>query len=165
LKKFHVFFAFLHFCLKCFEYCSFKAIFKDKKHSVIDQKKCSGCCGCMSICPEKAISFHWSSGSDDVQKKVAQYASAVTKGKKALYFNFLINITRDCDCFHTKEPKLTEDIGILISQDPVAIDQASWDMTKDILGRIYPDIDPEIQLRDAERLGMGELRYKLKEAD
>ncbi len=154
-----------NFCLKCLKYCSFNAIFKEKKHCVIDEKRCAGCCGCMSICPEKAISFRWDSESKHIQEKIAGYAHTIVKNKKVLYFNFLINITRDCDCFHTREPKLTEDIGILIAQDPVALDQASWDMTREVLGRVYSEIDPEIQLFEAEHLGLGKRSYKIKEAD
>jgi uncharacterized Fe-S center protein len=119
----------------------------------------------MSICPEKAITFTWDSGSSDVQKKIARYAAAIMHGKRAVYLNFLTNITRDCDCFHTREPKLTEDIGILASRDAVAADQAGWDLTKAVLARVHPDIDPEIQLGEAEAAGLGKRAYELKEAD
>lgn len=152
-----------NFCLKCYEYCAFDAIEKEDEHCLIDEKKCSGCCGCMSICPEKAISFRWDSDSQDIQKKIARYASEIVKEKKSIYFNFLINITRDCDCFPSLEPKIMEDIGVLISRDPVAIDQAGWDFTKKVLGEVYHDIDPEIQLDEAERLGAGKKDYELKE--
>jgi len=153
------------FCLECFDYCRFEAIDKEKERCVIERKKCSGCCGCMSICPEKAIAFSWDSESSDVQKKIARYAAEIVRGKRTVYLNFLINITRDCDCFHTREPKLTDDIGIMISSDAVAIDQAGWDMTREVLSRVYPNIDPEIQLGEAQAAGLGERVYKMKEAD
>jgi uncharacterized Fe-S center protein len=119
----------------------------------------------MSICPEKAVAFSWDSESNHVQKKIAHYAAEIVKGKRNVYLSFLTNITRDCDCFHTREPKLTEDIGIMASNDPVAVDQAGWDMTKEVLGRAYPDIDPEIQLGEGQAAGLGERAYKIREAD
>ncbi len=154
-----------NFCLKCYDYCAFQAIVKKQEQCVIDEKKCSGCCGCMTICPEKAISFHWDSSSAEIQQKIVRYASDIIKEKKAIYFNFLLNITRDCDCFPTKESKITEDIGVLVSHDPVAIDQAAWDLTREALSRVHPDVDVEIQLTEAQRLGMGTMSYQLKEAD
>jgi len=52
------------------------------------------------------------------------------------------------------------DIGFMSSTDPVAIDQASYDMVvkqfggKDPFKEIYPYLSPEIQLAHAERLSL-----------
>ncbi|MGQ9701376.1 MAG: DUF362 domain-containing protein [bacterium] len=150
------------FCLKCYEYCAYNAIEKNKKYVQINQSKCTGCAGCMSICPERAIRFSWSAASDEVQKGIAQYTANLIKGKKVFYLNFLINITPDCDCLHTAEPVICPDIGILAGFDPVAIDQASYDLTRENIDRLRPDIDSSIQLYYGEKFEAGQRKYEIK---
>jgi uncharacterized Fe-S center protein len=72
------------------------------------------------------------------------------------------------------------DIGIVASNDPVAIDQASADLVNQAQGRkdssltknfqpgkdkfraLYPNVDWEIQLNYAEHIGLGTRDYELK---
>lgn len=151
------------FCLKCYEYCAFKAIKKSKKTVTIDHSVCTGCAGCMSICPEKAIRFSWDAASADVQVRVAQYAANVIRDKKIFYINFLINISPNCDCFHTNEPMIAPDVGILASFDPVSIDQACYDFVKKPIDKLYPDVDATLQLKYAEKFDAGERKYDIFE--
>ena len=44
------------------------------------------------------------------------------------YFNFLTQITPDCDCVGWGDAPVVPDIGILASRDPVAIDAESFDL-------------------------------------
>jgi len=149
-------------CLKCYDYCAFKAVKKAGKKVEIDKAVCTGCCGCMSVCPEHAIKFSWSAGASDVQKGIARYTANFIKGRKVFYINFLLKISPECDCFHSNEPLLCPDIGILAGFDPVAIDQASYDMTRAALEKIHPDVDPQEQLFFAEKFGAGERKYEIK---
>ncbi len=151
-----------NFCLKCYNYCAYNAIEKNQKYVQIDQNKCTGCAGCMSICPERAIKFSWSAASDEVQKGIAQYTANLIKGKKLFCLNFLTNITPDCDCLYTAEPVICPDIGILAGFDPVAIDQASYDLTREYIDKLRPDIDSSIQLYYGEKFNAGEKRYEIK---
>jgi uncharacterized Fe-S center protein len=150
-------------CYRCVEYCIYRAIEQVDKIPNINEEKCVGCCGCMSVCPERAIGFSWDAASSDVQQGIARYASNAIKGKAIIYFNFLINITPNCDCFHSNEPVIMPDIGILVSSDPVSIDQACYDMIKERLEEVYPNIDSQIQLVYAEKFGAGERVYEIKE--
>ncbi len=151
-----------NFCLKCYDYCAYNAIEKEKKNVQINQNKCSGCAGCMSICPVRAIKFSWSAASEEVQKGIAQYTANFVKNKRVFYLNFLTNITPDCDCLYNAEPPICPDIGILAGLDPVAIDQASYDMAKDHIDKMRPDIDSQIQLYYGEKFGAGERSYEIK---
>ena len=151
-----------NFCLKCYDYCAYNAIEKEKKTVQINHYKCSGCAGCMSICPQRAIRFSWSAASDEVQKDIANYSANLIKDKKIFYLNFLINITPDCDCLHTSEPPICPDVGILAGFDPVAIDRASYDMVKNDIDKLRPDIDSQIQLYYGEKFGAGECNYEIK---
>ena len=49
---------------------------------------------------------------------------------KIVYINTLKNMSVDCDCCAVAEDPCINDIGILISTDPVAIDAASLDLVK-----------------------------------
>ncbi len=151
-----------NFCLKCYNYCAYNAIEKEKRYVQINQKRCSGCAGCISICPQQAIKFFWNAASEEVQKGIAQYAANLIKDKKVFYLNFLINITPDCDCLYTAEPAISPDIGILAGYDPVAIDQASYDMVREPIDRIRPNIDPQLQLFYGERFNAGVRRYEIE---
>ena len=47
---------------------------------------------------------------------------------KAVYINVMKNLSVDCDCCAVAEDPCMKDIGVLASEDPVAIDQASLDL-------------------------------------
>jgi len=49
-------------------------------------------------------------------------------GHRIGYINFLLNITPDCDRAAWSDAPIVPDIGFLSSTDPVAIDQASYDL-------------------------------------
>ncbi len=149
-------------CFKCLAYCAFQAIKKTKDGLKIEQKLCTGCAGCMSICPENAIRFSWDAASSDLQKGIAKYAADVIKSKKVFYLNFLIDISPNCDCFHTNEPMIAPDIGILASFDPVSLDHACYDFVKKPIDRLYPEVDAEEQIRYAEEFGTGQMEYEIK---
>ncbi|MGB9720120.1 MAG: DUF362 domain-containing protein [bacterium] len=151
-----------NFCLKCYDYCAYSAIEKEKKYVQINHNKCTGCAGCMSICPQRAIKFSWSAVSDEVQKGIAEYSASLIRNKKVFYLNFLTNITPDCDCLHNAEPAICPDIGILAGFDPVAVDQASYDMAKEHIDKVRPDIDSQIQLFYGEKFKAGERSYEIK---
>jgi uncharacterized Fe-S center protein len=149
-------------CRKCLEYCLYHAIVEHKGDMIIDESKCVGCCGCMSICADRAIRFQWNQASKDVQKGIARYGARVIENKRVFYINFLINISPNCDCFHSNEPMIAPDIGILASYDPVSLDQACYDLIRKPIDKLHPDIDPSIQIRYAEKYGAGESVYEIK---
>jgi len=151
-----------NFCLKCYDYCAYGAIEKEKKYVQINHNKCTGCAGCMSICPQRAIKFSWSAASDEVQKGIAQYSANLIKDKKVFCLNFLTNITPDCDCLYTAEPVICPDIGILAGFDPVAIDQASYDLARGPIDKLRPDVDATVQLYYGEKFNAGGRSYEIK---
>jgi uncharacterized Fe-S center protein len=118
----------------------------------------------MSVCPEKAIVFTWDAASRDIQKGIARHAVDSVRSARVFYINFLINISPNCDCFHTNEPMITDDIGILASVDPVSLDQACYDMIKEEIDSLHPDVNAQDQLAFAEEFGLGERVYEIKKA-
>ena len=68
---------------------------------------------------------------------MADAASSIVEYFKgnAIYINVMKNMSVDCDCCAVAEDPCMQDIGILISTDPVAIDQACLDL-------VYASDDP-----------------------
>ena len=72
----------------------------------------------------------WSADHDSFLKSMADAASSVVdyfKGE-VVYINVMKNMSVDCDCCAVAEDPCMKDIGVLISLDPIAIDQACIDL-------------------------------------
>lgn len=161
-------------CGKCVRWCPTGAIslLRDERgvRAQVDEENCLGCGECTVMCYEGAIAPRWAGDPAISQKKIAEYAAAVLKGKegRCAFFNFLIHMSPACDCWDYSDVPIVPDIGILASRDLVAVDQASVDLVLQRVGRdvfrdLYPSIDWEVQLIHAERMGLGKRRYRLVE--
>lgn len=75
--------------------------------------------------------WHHTDNQDGFLESMAEADKAVIsyfKEENLAYINVLNNISIDCDCDSNPHDPEMGDIGILASIDPVAIDQASYDM-------------------------------------
>lgn len=167
-------------CGKCMKWCPVSAISwrgDTPKLALIDSDKCIGCGECTVTCPERAIRINWKSEEGVLQEKIVEFALGLLQDKqgKVGYINFLLDITPDCDCCGWSDTPIVNDIGILASDDPVAIDKASIDLVNNSSDlregagkdsdkwRAGYDIDWSIQLIHAQNLGMGTQDYELIE--
>jgi len=159
-------------CGQCVEWCPVNAIEIINQKAEIDPEICYGCAECIATCRFGAISVSWGGTSEALQEKMAEYALGAIKDKKdkSLYFNFLIKITKDCDCQGKAQEREIDDIGILVSFDPVAVDQATIDLlnqkaNSDFLKELWSEsnLDYRTQLQHAENLGLGGREYELIE--
>ncbi len=157
-------------CGRCIRYCPVNAIKIETKKAHINKEICIGCADCIAVCEYDAVHFDFDAQSEDVQRKMMEYFSALHKEKKdnIYHINFLMNVTQFCDCFNFSGKPVSKDVGILASKDPVAIDKASIDLLNketgnDIFKELFPEIDYNIQLKHAVELGIGSLEYKLEE--
>lgn len=164
-------------CGKCVEVCRFGALEMGAGGPVKDEGRCVHCSTCMFECESNAIS-HLPGGNELFQEGLAKAAAGVSKamsGKPVAYINFLIDITQFCDCAAPAGLLVFQNVGILASRDPVAADKASLDLLDratvipgwrkkgpDLLGKLNKT-DSTIQLRSAERLRVGSMRYELEE--
>ena len=168
-------------CKLCTDYCSVKAISMHGKKAEIESTVCIGCGECIIICPFKAIEIQWNESPDIFQKKMVEYAAGALHGKKnkSLFLNFVVQVSPACDCYANNDAPIVRDIGILASDDPVAIDAASCDLVnnepslpntaiKNLLPpgddkwrALYPSIDWSLQLDHAECIGMGKQAYTM----
>ncbi len=168
-------------CLDCMNVCPVDAIsFPDEVYAV-NKDACWRCGRCARVCPVEAITVPIS--HEVFMKAVAEGANAVLKTfepGRVLYINFLLEMQPECDCMPIADPPVAQDQGILICDDPVAIDMA----TLDILSKVSPlpdsrasglipkegwDIlsllhkkDARLQITQAERLGLGSSQYELE---
>lgn len=116
----------------------------------------------------------WTANHDLFLESMADAASSVHNYFKdnIVYINVMKNMSVDCDCCVVAEDPCMKDIGILISTDPIAIDQACLDL-------VYASDDPgkehlieRIESRNgvhtieaAEALGYGYRDYELIEIE
>jgi uncharacterized Fe-S center protein len=155
-------------CGLCLKWCPRDAIQIYDGAARIDVEKCYGCGECIATCRYNAIKNSFKNTSVQLQERMAEYALGVLKDKegKCCFFNFMTHVTKECDCIAKAQDRVTEDIGILASYDPVAIDKASVDLLieksgKDILRSLWPVNDYSVQIKHAEELGLGSGKYDL----
>lgn len=117
-------------------------------------------------------SDYWETEQDIFLESMADAAASVVKffNGKAAYINVMKNMSVDCDCCAVAEDPCMQDIGVLASFDPVAIDKACLDL-------VYSSDDPgrdhlieRIESRNgiltvnaSAALGVGSLEYELIE--
>lgn len=145
-----------------------------------DEALCTGCGECLGWCPEGAWRISWDQDMETFMRRMTDYAWAVSSASNPLLFvNFVIDVVPDCDCMHDTGAPLVDDIGVLASTDPVALDMACLDLVTaapaargsqldgiagegdDKFRALRPAIDGELQLRMAEAVGLGMLEYEL----
>ncbi|MDD2805708.1 MAG: DUF362 domain-containing protein [Elusimicrobiales bacterium] len=153
-------------CGICPRTCPVGAISAD---FVIDRTKCIGCGKCVEVCPIGAIdSAPAATKGVAFQEKIAEYAQGVTAGGKFTYINLLMNISAACDCRAGAPAPFMGDVGILASNDPVALDQASFDLVNKAAGlddafKHETGVSGVRALEYAQAIGLGSRRYKLVE--
>lgn len=170
-------------CYQCAEVCPLDAIvFSEGDELVWDGDTCWRCGRCARVCQSEAITMP---GDDErFLRSLAEAAAAVLStfgAGKVLYINFLTEIQPECDCMPVADVPIIQDKGIMVSDDIVAIEQASIDMLRgseplpgsgvqkedlpqggDILAGLHKK-DYTIQVVEAERLGLGTRNYRLIE--
>ena len=114
----------------------------------------------------------WTADHDSFLKSMADASKSVVEyfNGKIVYINVMKNMSVDCDCCAVAEDPCMEDIGILASCDPVAIDKACLDL-------VYQSKDPgkahlieriesrngSLTVNAAYELGIGDINYELIE--
>ena len=168
------------FCEQCKNICPLHAIDFKEGSFVVDENNCWHCGRCSRVCQEGALTLP--QDDETFQKSLAEAAAAVLstfKKGKVVYVNFLLQIQPECDCMPVADVPVIQDQGIMISDDIVAIEQASLDMLKaapplpqsatdeagirpgdDIMFKLNPR-PMQIQIDEAERLGLGSKKYEL----
>jgi uncharacterized protein len=169
-------------CGQCADHCPGHAITLREKKAYIDKTRCIGCAECIVRCPTQSIHINWNQTVPVFLEKMMEYTLGVLKNKrnKALFVNFITDISPKCDCLPYSESPIVSNIGVVASTDPVAIDQASADLVnsqqalpgsvltcnfdpgQDKFKGLYPSVDWEHQLAYAQKIGLGTREYTLR---
>ncbi len=176
-------------CGECVRWCRGHAIklvkIEGMKKAQITPEKCIGCAECILTCRQQAITIQWNESIPTFMEKMVEYAKAVLKNKagKALFLNFLTDVSPLCDCTPFSDRSIVPSIGILGSSDIVSIDRASVNLVNKAPGNsvsslksafapgedkfraLFPEIDWNHQLDYAEELGLGSSDYELIHLD
>lgn len=112
----------------------------------------------------------WTSDRDHFKDAMADAAASVMAlfQNRIVYINVMKNMSVDCDCCAKAEDPCIGDIGMLISTDPVAIDQACLDLVyaSEDSGKAHliERIESRNGIRTVEAaaaLGLGSREYEL----
>lgn len=167
-------------CGQCVDVCPHGAIELIEERIVIDKSVCVKCARCARVCEVKALVAPIS--EEGLQEGMAEAAHAVVstfKQGKILYINFITEVQPECDCMPMADTPLVQDQGVLVSFDPVAIDQAAMDLINgavplpqskasdkkvkkgDNILKAVTGKDGELHIEAARKLGMGVREYEL----
>ena len=121
-----------NYCEQCIQSCNHHANkFNGKEYEVFFHH-CTFCQHCVQVCPTGAIKM-----TDDNKADFNEGMAICTKEVldtfapgNHYHINVLTSITALCDCWGFTTPSLVPDIGIMASDDIVAIEKASIDAIK-----------------------------------
>ena len=111
---------------------------------------------------------------NDFLQAMAESASSITKYFKnnIVFINIMANMSVDCDCCAVAEDPCLQDVGILASLDPVALDKACLDLVYSSKDEGKEHFIERVESRNgvftiecAEKLGIGTTMYELIEVD
>ena len=169
-------------CMACVTTCPIDMISVKDKKIVINHESCVRCGRCARVCEDKAliapITFEY------FVQAVAEGAMAVLntfKPGKVIYINFLLDMQPECDCLFAHDNAVVPNLGIMMSDDGVALDTATLDLisqqkpcpNSQAEGLVVPEgkdifqtmknIDTRAIIAECERLGLGSSKYNLIE--
>ena len=114
----------------------------------------------------------WTADHDSFLEAMADAAKSVTEyfDGKIVYVNVMKNMSVDCDCCAVAEDPCIKDIGILVSDDPIAVDKACIDLVYACDDKGRDHLIERIESRNgvhtidaAKALGYGSTDYELIE--
>jgi hypothetical protein len=159
-------------CGVCLTVCLFEAIKLAGGRAYIDHTLCTGCGECMNVCFMAGIEADQAVGIPAFQAKVADAALAARDRlvgplpDRQAYFSFLMHLDRHGAGTRSRNRRQLGDLGILASHDPVALDQATWDLIEQGIGGPLATWSgfqqvPDSLLNHAEAIGLGRRAHQL----
>jgi uncharacterized Fe-S center protein len=125
----------------------------------VNSDKCWGCSVCVVNCPTKSLTPKVALFDDLLAQGAAACINHVPQ--KTYYINFIQNITKLCDCESDSGEIIAPDVGVLFSDNPVAIDQASVDLVGKNIFHTANHKDPLLQVEYAQKYTKFTTDYQL----
>jgi uncharacterized protein len=159
----------------CLPFCPTGAISEGDGKILFDARTCNSCLGCLVSCPHGAFSVN-PEGIPVFQESVVEAAHTTMENIRggAFFINFLTSVTPQTDEYPYSDIPFIPDLGILASEDPVALDWATYQFivrSPGIPGSIAEDLNvldkgqdkikaitgvtPELMLEYAEKMNLG----------
>ena len=116
-------------CKKCTAQCANNGlIFDEKRRKMqIDKNNCVGCGRCLGACNFDAINFEDFHAPQLLNRKMAEYTKAVIDGRPHFHISLVVDVSPNCDCHCENDAPILPNIGMFVSADPLALDQACVD--------------------------------------
>ncbi len=168
-------------CGACQRSCAHGALTIVDKKASIDHSRCVGCGRCIGVCPMDAVDAANDESNDILNRKIAEYALAVLKGRPHFHVSLVVDVSPNCDCHSENDVPIVPNVGMFASFDPVALDMACADAVNrqsvvagsvleqmpHLTGDRFTDTHPETNwlsaIEHAEKLGIGTAEYELIE--
>ena len=175
-------------CRRCQKECANAGLVFDEqtKKMSVDEANCVGCGRCLGACSFDAIYFENDNAQAALNCRMAEYTKAVVDGRPQFHISLIVDVSPNCDCHGENDVPILPDIGMFISTDPLALDQACVDaclaadpLPGSQLAKHLADPDfhdhhdhftnstPESEWRScldhAEKIGLGSRSYELIE--
>ncbi|MBQ7011111.1 MAG: DUF362 domain-containing protein [Clostridia bacterium] len=173
-------------CKRCLSQCANSGLefHADTKKMTVNYDNCVGCGRCLGPCPFDAIDFACDNASEELNKRMAEYAKAVVSGRPHFHVSLVIDISPNCDCHSENDAPILPNVGMFASFDPLALDRACVDaclkqtpmpgsqlydnMQKadfcdhhDHFTNSTPESEWQTCLSHAEKIGLGTNEYEL----
>ena len=116
-------------CKKCVAQCANNGlIFNEETRKMqIDKEHCVGCGRCLGACNFDAINFEDFHAPQLLNRKMAEYTKAVIDGRPHFHISLVVDVSPNCDCHCENDAPILPNIGMFVSTDPLALDQACVD--------------------------------------
>ena len=173
-------------CRRCQKECANGGLEFDEatKKMHVNANNCVGCGRCLGACNFDAIQFDNDAANALLNRRMAEYTKAVVDGRPCFHISLIVDVSPNCDCHGENDVPILPNIGMFVSKDPLALDQACVDaclaskpLPGSQLARHLEDPDfkdhhdhftnssPESEwkscLEHAEKIGLGTREYEL----
>ncbi len=150
-------------CNACKESCDREIpVIKNGKRilSLEKSEDCMHCPACMEACTRGAINITDREKLEKILPLAVEGVFKVLGKENVTSINWGANIVEFCDCMPFPGSTLRQNTGIYLSKDIVAVDKAFLDDANKNTFMLDHRPDPEVQILEAERIGLGKVDYE-----
>ena len=116
-------------CTRCQKECANGGLEFDEttRKMHVNQENCVGCGRCLGACNFDAIQFDNDAANALLNCRMAEYTKAVVDGRPCIHISLIVDVSPNCDCHGENDVPILPNIGMFVSKDPLALDQACVD--------------------------------------